>query len=232
VTRETKETETSITELEEAYRKFLRLYERFAADRLTISKQGEALDKIIEELKAESSLATEFKIQVREGILESVEKLVKEVDTQIKESIQKSITEELNKSLKDFKYAINNGTEILEDYVKDRKVRNIWVYCGVIFCGFILFFTATTALKVRKYLPGTYLSSHQLSIYENGLMFDKIWNRVSKKERDRLTRIWLGTIPAEENSYEWIKDKNPKMNDEEIQKKFKELNNLDNINTK
>jgi hypothetical protein len=75
-------TETNITELEEAYKKFLRLYERFAADRLTISKQGETLGKIIDELKAESLLATEFKVQVRKGILESVEKITRETDCQ------------------------------------------------------------------------------------------------------------------------------------------------------
>lgn len=217
--------EPNIAELEEAYRKFLRLYERFAADRLTISKQGETLGKIIEELKAESSLATEFKVQVREGIVESVEKLVKEIDAQIKDAVQDSITGELDKSLKKFKEVIDDSAQVLRDYARDKKIRNIWIYCGVFFCGFMFFFSAYTAMQVRKYLPNTYLSSHQISTYESGVAFEKILNKISKKTRDRLTDIWIGKIPAEENSYEWIKDKNPKMDEQEIKRKFKELNN-------
>ena len=217
-------TETNITELEEAYKKFLRLYERFAADRLTISKQGETLGKIIDELKAESLLATEFKVQVRKGILESVEKITRETDIQIRESIQKSITGELNKSLGEFKEVIDDGAQILRDYAVDKKIRKTWIYCGVFFCSIICFFTTYTAAQVMRYLPNTYLNSHQISTYESGAAFEKILNRVSKKTRDHLTHIWMGKIPAEENSYEWIRDKNPHMNDEEIQKKFKELN--------
>lgn len=214
----------NITEIEEAYKKFLRLYERFAAERLIISKQGETLVKIIEELKIESSLATEFKVQVREGILESVGEVVKEMNVRIKESIQQSVTEELNKSLIEFKNVIDNGTKILRDYAKDRKLRNIWIYCGVFFCGFIFLLTTYTTTKIWKYLPNTYLSASQIAVYEDGLVLKAISNKVSKKTWEYLIRVWLGTIPAEENSKVWIRDKNPSMSDEEIQKKFKEGN--------
>jgi transcriptional regulator len=81
-------TEKSTTELEEAYRKFLRLYERLAADRLTISKQGETLGKIIDELKAEAALATEFKVHVRQDVVETLRKTAAEISSQIKNSIQ------------------------------------------------------------------------------------------------------------------------------------------------
>jgi hypothetical protein len=217
-------TKTNITELEEAYKKFLRLYERFAAERLVISKQGETLGKIIDELKAESSFATEFKVQVREGIVESVKNILQEVDAQIKESIQESITGELNKSLKEFKEVIDDSTQILRDYAVDKKIRKIWIYCGVLFCSIICFFTTYTAAQVMRYLPNTYLSSSQISTYEDGIICNKILRRVSKKTRDYLMNIWSGEIAAEENSYEWIRNKNPNMNNEEIKKKFEGFN--------
>lgn len=96
-------------ELEETYRKFIRLYERFMEDRLTVTKQGATLTKIIEELKAESSLATEFKMQVRQRIEESVENVLDEVDEQVKLSIQGAVTAEINKSIKDLKSVVDDS---------------------------------------------------------------------------------------------------------------------------
>ncbi|MEI7563638.1 MAG: hypothetical protein WCJ39_08660, partial [bacterium] len=135
----------SAKEFEATYRKFLHLYERLAEDRVVANKQGETLGIIIEELKAESSLATEFKVQVRKGIRESVNKVMEEVDGLVKKSIQESVTKEINSSVKDFKSVIDNGAVILRDYTEDKKSRDIWIYFGVIFCGFIFLFSAYTA---------------------------------------------------------------------------------------
>jgi len=50
--------DNKLLEMEETYRKFLRLYERFTADRLTVSKQGEALGKIMSSIFSAMRLKT------------------------------------------------------------------------------------------------------------------------------------------------------------------------------
>jgi hypothetical protein len=209
---------------EETYRKFLRLYERFVEDRATVSKQGEALTKIIEELKAESTLATEFKMQVRQGITESVGKVLGEVNEQVKKSIQESVTAEINKSTKELKAVVDASTKVLDSYLKDKKSRDIWIYCGVIFCGFIFMFTTYTAMVVRKYMPDTFFTSEQLRVYKYGTHFERILDKLSYKEQNRLIDISIGRIPPEENSVEGLRKIYPKMSNKERQKKFDEVN--------
>ncbi|CAL7962251.1 hypothetical protein GAMM_350010 [Gammaproteobacteria bacterium] len=209
---------------EETYRKFLRLYERFVEDRATVSKQGEALTKIIEELKAESTLATEFKMQVRQGITGSVGKVLGEVNEQVKKSIQESVTAEINKSTKELKAVVDDSTKVLDEYLKDKKSRDVWIYCGVFFCGFIFMFTTYTAMVVRKYMPDTFFTSEQLRVYRYGTHFERILDKLSYKEQNRLIDISIGRIPPEENSIEGLRKKYPKMSNKELQKKFDEVN--------
>jgi hypothetical protein len=209
---------------EETYRKFLRLYERFVEDRATVSKQGEALTKIIEELKAESTLATEFKMQVRQGIINGVVKVLGEVNEQVKKSIQESVTAEVNKSTKELKAVVDNSIKVLDNYLKDKKTRDIWIYCGVFFCGFIFMFTTYTAMVVKKHMPDSFLTSEQLRIYKYGIHLERILDKLSDKEKNRLIDISIGRIPPEENSIEGLRKKYPKMSNEELNKKFDEVN--------
>ena len=51
-----------------------------------------------------------------------------------------------------------------------------------------------------------------------------MWGRLSKKTQDRLMSIKKGKLPPEENSYEWIEEKNPKLDKKALHKKFDELN--------
>jgi len=212
----------SAKEFEATYRKFLHLYERLAEDRVVANKQGETLGIIIEELKAESSLATEFKVQVRKGIRESVNKVMEEVDGLVKKSIQESVTKEINSSVKDFKSVIDNGAVILRDYTEDKKSRDIWIYFGVIFCGFIFLFSAYTAMKVYRYIPDSYLTGYQVETYSNGEYWNVLWRRMSKKDLGRITSLVMGSVPPEEGSYDWIKKENPKLSPAEVRKKYDE----------
>ena len=209
-------------ELEEIYRKLVRLYERFSTDMLTIGKQGEVLGQIIEELKAESSLATEFKVQVREGIKESVDKAVEDVNTQIRDSVQQLVTKEVSEKIKEFKSFTDDATKLLTEYVVDKKSRGIWVYLIVFFCGLILIFTGYTYMRINKCTPDSRLTADQVSTYRHGVVCETMWNKLSKKTQDRLMLIEKGKLPPEESSYEWLENKYPKMSAKEIHKKFDE----------
>lgn len=160
-----KEEQNTAEKTEETYHKFLRLYERLTAETTTIGGQGEALGKIIEELKAESSLATEFKVQVRKGIMEAVTQVLNEVDGQVKKSIQEAVTKEISQSIRSFKAAVDNSKNVLDNYSADKKSRDIWLYFGVIFCGLVFFFTAYTAMVIKKHTPQTFFTSQQIRTY-------------------------------------------------------------------
>ena len=211
-------TEKSTTELEEAYRKFLRLYERFAADRLTISKQGETLGKIIDELKAESSLATEFKVHVRQDVVETMKSTAVAISDQIKNSIQEPITNEVNDLIKKLKGAVNSSIETLHECAELKKEKTWWKVVTTIFgvcLLFVLFFC-------KFYLPNLYFTSKQLATYKDGIFLNLIWDKLSKKERIRLTAIGRGSLPPEENSIEWIRKQNPSISSIDVIKKFDE----------
>ena len=136
--------------IEETYRKLLRLYERLTAETTTIGGQGEALGKIIEELKAESSLATGFKIEVRRGIMESVDQVVGEVNNQIKNSIRELVTEEVSEKVKEFKSAMDEAAKLLIEYAVAKKMSKYWVYLAVLFFGFNFYLSGYTYLQVKK----------------------------------------------------------------------------------
>lgn len=213
-------------ELEETYRKLVRLYERFSTDMLTIGKQGEALWQIIEELKAESKLATEFKVQVRNGIKESVGKGVEEVNSKIRSSVQELVTKEVSEKVKEFKKTIDDATKLLTEYAVEKSVRKYWMYLIVLFCGLICYFSGYTYLRVNRCNPDAHFSDEQLVTYRNGVTCGYFWEKLSKKSQDRLLSLKEGSIPPEENSYVWIKNKNPKLSKKELSKKFDELNGI------
>jgi hypothetical protein len=210
-------------EAKETYNKLLHLYERFATETTIICKQGESLGKIIEELKAESSLATEFKIQVRKGITEHTKTILEEIDRLVEKSVQKSVTGEANKLLQELKETTNAVTEILQEYAVDKKIRNVWIYCGVIFCALIAISCLYTVTRVHNCSPYSYLTTDQISTYSSGRRCNTIWSRLSKKTQDWLLSIEKGKTQPEENSYDWIQERNPKLSAKEIKKKFDEL---------
>jgi hypothetical protein len=210
--------------IDETYRKLLRLYERLTAETTTIGGQGEALGKIIEELKAESSLATEFKVEVRKGIKESVDKATKEVNNQIRSSIEELVTKEVSEKVKEFNKTINDATKLLTEYAVEKSMRKYWMYLLVLFSGMICYFAGYTYMRVNNCNPDAHFSDEQLSTYRNGVTCGYFWDKLSKKTQDRLLSIKEGKLPAEEKSYEWIKDKNPKLDKKALHKKFEELN--------
>lgn len=210
-------TEKSVTELEEVYRKFLRLYERLAADRLTISKQGETLGKIIAELKAEAELATEFKVHVRQEVVETLRQTATEIGSHIKSSLQEPITNELHEVISSFKTAINLGSKALNESSRTKN-ENLWYKCIATVVGGCLI----TLVLLSKFLPHLYFTSSQVATYQDGVMLESFWQKLSKKEQLRLWKLGKGYLPAAENSTEWIKQHHPEWDENAIQKKFNE----------
>lgn len=209
------EKEKSVAELEEVYKKFLRLYERFAADRITISKQGETLGEIIDELKAEMELTTEFKAHVRKDVVETLNKAAVEVGIQIENSIQELITKELNDVIRSFKMTLNASREELSESVRI-KDENIWYKWFAAIFGICLL----TIIFLGFHLPRLYFTSKQVEIYEKGLLLNACWNKLSKKTQIFLKQLGRDDLAPQEGSIEWIKRQNPGMDDEEIQRKF------------
>lgn len=211
-------TEKNTTELEEAYRKFLRLYERLAADRLTISKQGETLGKIIDELKAEAALATEFKVHVRQDVVETLKKTAIEIGSQIKSSIQEPITNELNDTIRNLKTALNTSREALSESTRTKNENILYKCLATVFGGCLVLIVILGAF----YFPKLYFTSKQVGTYQDGVLLESFWHRLPKKEQIRLWKLGRGYLPPEENSMEWIKQHHPKLDDAAVQKKFDE----------
>ena len=213
----------SVNDLEETYRKFLRLYERFAADRLMVVKQGETLCKIMEELKAEADLATEFKVHVRQDVVETIKKATAEINEQLKTSIQNVVTSEFTSSLQELKVATDNSVTILKKYTEEKEEKSPWISYLMFFMGLTVFFAILyIAITVRKFTPESYLTRDQLVTYSNGEYWEGVARRISKKEQDRLMDFYLGKTPPEKGSVEGIKRSNPNLSWSEIKKKFNE----------
>jgi hypothetical protein len=208
---------------EETYRKLLRLYERLTSETVTIGKKGEVLGKIIDELKAESSLATEFKVQVRKGIMDAVTKVLNEVDGQVKKAIQESVTGEINKAIKNFKTTIDNSKDVLDGYLEDKKLRQGWIYCGVFFCGLIFLFTAYTARVIKNHTPQTFFTSEQIRTYRYGELWETMWDKISKKDQGRILDLAMKRGLPEKGSVDWIRNEYPGLSWKEVYKKFEEL---------
>jgi len=214
-----------ITELKESYHKFLRLYERFASDRLAINKQNEILQKTIDDLKAESSLAVELKAHLRQDIIETLKETMIDIDEQIKKSVQESVIDGVGNSIKEFKSVVNNSTNNLSENINNtanKKEMSWWNKVILFSCGIMLVFIAYIASMLHYYMPTTYFTSEQIEVYKNGVIFDRIWNKLSKKEQYKLIDIENGILPPEEKSIDWYKNKYPNISNEEIKNKFKE----------
>ena len=211
-----------VKDLEEAYRKFLRLYDRFAADRLIVNKQGEALGKIIDELKSESSMVVELKAYLRQDIAETMKETMEEINEQVKRSVQDSVTAGVGDSVEKFKSVIDKSAAVLHKRTnEDDSWPWLTAFAGLLFVLTFLCVTYTT-IMVKRHMPDSYFSSEQVSTYENGVFLDRLWGRLSKKERVRLMAIGSGDLPPEEKSFAWIARQNPGMSSKEIRKKFDE----------
>jgi uncharacterized coiled-coil protein SlyX len=207
--------EANITEIEEVYRKFLRLYERFAAERLIISKQGETLGKIMDELKAETGLATEFKTHIRKDVVETLKETAIEISSQIRNSIQEPTINEINNSSKELKKAVDNSIDELHSSTNMEKKAHLWtlaaLFGGALIALFILF---------KLYAPNAYFTSSQVATYKNGILLELFWDKLSKKEQAKLTAIANSKLPPEENSIKWIREHNPDISSLDVIKKF------------
>lgn len=220
----TEEAKEAKKELEETYRKFLRLYERFAEDRVTITKQGETLGKIIEELQAESSMATEFKHHVRSDLKEMIEDTVHNVFRSCCEELDRSVTCGVNSSIKKFQAAVEESTAVLEDY-KNSKEINTWVIC----VGCFVFAIVLSVILVKWIMPMPIipLTDSQFQTYESGQELEKFWSKIPKKEQQHLRDIGAGKIDPEVNSFEWIKQQHPTWSTKSIVEEFEEQGRQD-----
>jgi len=205
----------NITELEETYKKFLRLYERFAAERLIIGKQGETLGKIIDELKAETELATEFKVRVRQDVAETLKKIAVEIGVQVKNSIQEPTINEINNSSKELKKAIDNSINELRSSTNTEKKAHWWILVAFFIGGLASMFIA-----FKLWVPHTHFTSSQIATYKDGIFLELFWEKLSKQEQTKLTAIANGKLPPEENSIEWIRQHNPDISSLDVIKKF------------
>ena len=207
-----------IKNAEEVYRKFLRLYDRFATDSLIVNKQGEILGKIIAELKAESSLATELKIQIRQDIAETMKETAEEINEQIKRSVQDSVTVGIGDSIKEFKSAVKSSASVLHENVNKKEPSQLWSAITLFFCVTSFVCIVYTTAVVGRHLPDSYFTGDQVATYKDGIFMDRLWRKLSKKEQERLIAIERGDLPPEEKSFVWIAKQNPGMSNEEIRR--------------
>jgi len=211
--------QNEITKIEDVYRKLLHLYERLTSETVTISKQGEIIGKIIEELKAESRLATEFKVQVRSDLTKHINKAVGDTDKQISQAMATFINTGVANSVNDFERATKNGTKVLREYTDDADKRKIWTRGGVGFLGVLCCCVIYITFVLVKRIPND-LVSYQFTTYQKGELFKTLLDKVPKQEYDELMKLAIGELPAKRGSIDWIKKHNPKMSDLAARLKF------------
>lgn len=209
-------------DFEEIYRRFLRLHDRSAADRLTVNKQAEALGKIIEELKSEASLIVELKAHLRQDIAETVRETMEGMNEQVKQAVRDSITTGVGSLAKEFKSIADKSATVLRKHPTEDDSWSWWTAFLVLLFVLIFLCVTYTTVMVRRHMPDSYFTSEQISTYENGIFLDRLWGRISKKEQVRLMAIGSGDLPPEERSLAWIAKQNPGMSNKEVRKKFDE----------
>lgn len=212
--------DASIKELKETYHKFLRLYEHFAADRSVVNKQGEALGKIIDEIKAESSLAMELKVRLRQDLVETMKEAMEEINDQVKKSVQETITDSVSEPIKEFRSIVDSSPA--PDSTNEKWSTQLWNIIILSSLVAVVVCTVYTAIMICRYIPGSYFTSDQVSTYRSGVFLDRLWSKLSKKERTRLMALENGEIPPEEKSFAWYAKQNPGMSSEDIRKKVEE----------
>ena len=216
-TEEVKELKEIKTELEEAYRKFLRLYERFAEDRLTVTKQGEALGKIIEQLQAESSMATEFKHHIRDGLKEIIDNATQNMKQHCSKEVTDAIAAEINNSIKELRAAIDKSVVILNDYETARPFGYWMFHLGALAAVLIFGMIFVKLLMPTPLLP---LTDTQFQTCMNGQKLESFWSKISKVRREYLLDIGAGKIDPEVNSLKWIQQQHPTWGVEEMAQEF------------
>jgi len=212
------------TEIKEIYSKFLRLYEKLAEEREVITQQGVVLGKIIGALDAETKLATEFKVQVRNGLKESISQATQDVSGDVKNVLQKTITEDISSTIKDLKSAVEQSNKQRCQY---GLLSSHWLW--IFFVG-VVFASIGIGIMCAKYVMPLPLSDRQFELYSEGQRFEGFWDRLSKKEHNRLNAIAEHQLPPEKDSVVWIMKNNPNMKLSEVVQKFEEAGKKVNTN--
>ena len=208
------------TEIKEIYSKFLRLYEKLAEEREVITQQGVVLGKIITALDAETKLATEFKVQVRNGLKEGVREAAQNTGDDVKKALQENVTANVSSAVNELKNAADQTTKRLKEY---DLLSTRWI---LIVLGCLIMASIGIGFMCAKWLAPAPWTDDQLATYNRGISLEIILDRVNKKERDRLIALAEKQIPPEENSPKWIREKYPdiKFDNEKLLKKYDELN--------
>ncbi len=183
---ETQEELTMEDRLKAIAYQFITLYERWSEDRQVAAKQGADTAELVKLFTEQVKNFKTLEPSVREQIRVSIQQAVNQSTQKISEKVDAMASQKLENASHKLTTAANDLVNRLQQQEQESS-KMFWSFLAAIFvmCVLVSFIVGKWAVP-QPYLP---LSNQDLQTYQNGLLFNSFWPKLSKKEQKRLETI-------------------------------------------
>jgi hypothetical protein len=175
---------------------FISLYERWSEDRQVAAKQGADIQELIEIFIEQVKQFKTLEPNVRLELLTSIQNATSSAFEKMGETIGQEATRATDRIAKQLAQVTDRTERTLTRY-ENETIATQWKIIGI-----SVFTTVLTSLLLVWLLipkPISPLTDEQLLTYQSGIMMEKFWDKISKKEQNRLINLTYG-FQQESNS--------------------------------
>jgi hypothetical protein len=186
---ETSKTLTMEDRLKAIAYQFISLYERWSEDRQVAAKQGADIQELVEVFIEQVKQFKTLEPNVRLELLTSIQNATSSAFEKIGETIGQEATRATDHIAKQLAQVTDRTERTLTRY-ESETIATQWKIIGVSVVTTVLTSLLLVWLLIPK--PTSPLTDEQLLTYQNGITMEKFWDKISKKEQNRLINLAYG----------------------------------------
>lgn len=133
-----------------------------------------------------SLLAPEVKRQIREMVYTSVRETLKQQEVNLGEALVATAGVETNKLVQSLNISVRNAESALVSYLEQIEWSGMKSVATGVLCGFCIVMSFILFMVFR---PFAFVSPGEIDTYESGQLLEKVWPRLTGKERKRIEEL-------------------------------------------
>ena len=209
------EQEKSLTpdeHLKELLFQYVSLYESWSEDRKVTAKQGEDIEKFVNEFATEVDRFSTIEDAVIAKLKKSLDQTTASISERVHVSVSHAVDSSLDGSARKIKDAAQYAQNIFSEYQSSLN----WSHWKLIALT-VLSSIVTSLLIVWWVMPKPILplTDTQIATYQHGLMLNSFWDKLTTRQKNWLLNLGIGKSNNREKLVEDVKKQYPDMGDEQ-----------------
>ena len=188
--------------LESILFKFITLYECWLEECQVMEKQGDDIEKFVKEF---SSAVHQFS-KMEDDVVRQLQKGLDQVTGGIAEKVRGAVSQAVNQSIDDSGRRMRDAAIQAEHIISRYQSLLSWSHFK--FFVVTVFSSIAASLLIVWWLmptPTLPLTDSQIATYQNGLMFNNVWGKLSERQKKWLLNVAQGKSTNNEKLVENVK---------------------------